>query len=507
MKLVVIYPDQLFLNISCLQNVHKENSIILCAETIEECTYVKHHKQKLILQLSVMRHFVAELQKKGFQVQQYTIDQQIKSISHAISKSLTSEIQEIVVTHPSEYRQLEEVKSWKKHFNVPVTVCEDDRFICSIDEFKDWAKGRKHLLMETFYRSQRTKTGLLMQNAQPAGGEWNYDKENRQTLKELPDDYKKPRGFEPDSITQKAIKTVEKYFANHFGESEPFKYAVTRAQALEAVNHFAKHHLKNFGDYQDAMLVEDGFLYHSILSPYINIGLISPMEVCQKVEKAYHDGLAPLNAVEGFMRQIIGWREYVRGIYWLNMPGYTKRNHLQANNKLPWFYWAPEETDLNCMRTVLSQTKKTAYSHHIQRLMITGNFALLTGIAPEEVHEWYLIVYADAYEWVEAPNTIGMALYADGGAMSTKPYAASANYINKMSNFCKNCQYNPKVKTGENACPFNYLYWHFLHRHQKKLSQNHRMKFALKNLERKTPKELQEIERESQAFFKKHCMI
>jgi deoxyribodipyrimidine photolyase-related protein len=333
-------------------------------------------------------------------------------------------------------------------------------------EFAAWAAGRKSLRMEFFYREMRRKTGLLMDGEEPEGGRWNFDAENRKPAKAdlfIP----KPLRFAPDATTQDVLDLVGKRFDTHFGDLEPFWFGVTRADAEKQLRHFLRTGLALFGDYQDAMLLSEPFLYHSILSLYINAGLLDPLDVCRRVEKEYRAGRVPLNAAEGFIRQIIGWREYVRGIYWLKMPEYVEQNFLNATRPIPDFYWTGE-TDMACLKAAIGQTKTEAYAHHIQRLMVTG-------IEPKQVHEWYLAVYADAYEWVELPNTLGMSQFADGGLLGSKPYAASGNYINRMSDYCGSCRYDVKKRTGAGACPFNALYWDFLDRNSGKLAGNPRM--------------------------------
>jgi len=286
-----------------------------------------------------------------------------------------------------------------------------------------------------------------------------------------------PRPYQapPDEITKNVLELTERAFGDHFGDLKPFWFSVTEEHARAALDHFIEQALPNFGDYQDAMLEGERFLYHSVLSHYINIGLLDPLEVCRRAERAYYDGHSPLNATEGFIRQILGLREYVRGIYWLKMPDYVDENFFQNTRKLPDFYWTGE-TDMACLRAAITQTKEESYAHHIQRLMVTGNFALLAGVDPREVHEWYLAVYADAYEWVELPNTLGMSQFGDGGVLASKPYASSGAYINRMSNHCKNCQFDVKIKTGDGACPFNALYWDFLARNEEHLKSNPRMR-------------------------------
>ena len=319
----------------------------------------------------------------------------------------------------------------------------------------------------------RRKTGLLMEGDQPAGGKWNFDHDNR---KAAPEDVTVdgPLRFDPDATTREVLELVQARFGDNFGALEPFWFATTRAEALQALDHFIANALPRFGDYQDAMLNENEFLYHAILSPYLNIGLLNVTEICEAAANAYASGHAPINAAEGFIRQIIGWREYVRGIYFLEGPDYTARNILGHDRDLPWFYWGGE-TRMNCVAKAVGQTRTQAYAHHIQRLMVTGNFALLAGIDPAQVHEWYLAVYADAFEWVEAPNTIGMSQFADGGVIASKPYVSSGAYINRMSDHCKSCHYSVSAKTGDTACPFNLLYWHFLDRHRDRFSNNPRM--------------------------------
>jgi deoxyribodipyrimidine photolyase-related protein len=327
--------------------------------------------------------------------------------------------------------------------------------------------------MEYFYREMRRKTGLLMEGDAPSGGKWNFDHDNR---KPAPDAIRRkgPLRFRPDETTEAVLDLVERRFSNHFGNLRPFWFATDREGALEALQEFIDEALPGFGDYQDAMLADERFLYHSVISMYLNAGLLHWREICDAAEAAWRSGAAPINAVEGFVRQIIGWREYMRGVYFVEGPDYAARNALGHDRKLPAFYWGAE-TDMRCIAKAVEQTEAEAYAHHIQRLMVTGNFATLAGLNPQEVAEWYLAVYADAYEWVEAPNVIGMALFADGGVVGSKPYVSSGNYIAKMSDYCKGCAYSVKTKTGAGACPFNLLYWAFLDRHRARFEKNPRM--------------------------------
>jgi len=446
------------------------------AEVMDEASHVPHHRKKIAFLFSAMRHFAEELRATGWTVDYVRLDDADNTgsftgeLERAVKRHAPDRIR---VTEPGEWRVRQAIEGWQDATGLPVDICEDDRFICSHAEFRDWAEGRKQLRMEYFYREMRRKTGLLMEGKEPAGGQWNYDAQNRKPAKAdlfMP----RPKKFKPDSITRDVLDLVSERFGGHFGDAEPFWFAVTRADAEAVRDHFIETALARFGDYQDAMLADEKFLYHSLLSFYINAGLLDPLDTCRRVEAAYEAGSVPLNAAEGFIRQIIGWREYVRGIYWLKMPDYLEQNFLDARRPLPDFYWTGE-TGMACIRAVVKQTREEAYAHHIQRLMVTGNFALLAGVDPKAVHEWYLAVYADAYEWVELPNTLGMSQYADGGLLGSKPYAASGNYIRKMSDYCDSCRYDVKQKTGPEACPFNSLYWHFVDRNGARLRGNPRM--------------------------------
>jgi deoxyribodipyrimidine photolyase-related protein len=390
------------------------------------------------------------------------------------------------------------MQTWGERFGTPVEIREDDRFLCSRAEFADWAQGRKSMRMEHFYRHMRRKTGWLMAGDKPQGGRWNYDAENR---KAVPSDIAVPPRcrFVPNATTREVMALVGQSFVDHFGDLASFGWAVTREEALQALQHFVNACLPQFGDYQDGMKAGEDFLFHSVLSPYINIGLLEPREVCQAALVAYEAGTAPLNAVEGFVRQVLGWREYVRGVYWLHMPAYADTNFLDVERPLPEFYWTGD-TDMRCLRETIEATRRNAYAHHIQRLMITGNFALLAGVAPAQVEAWYLIVYADAFEWVELPNTHGMALHADGGLLGSKPYAASGAYINRMSDYCAGCTYNPKVKLGPQACPFNFLYWYFMIVNQARLRPNPRMALPYRTLDRMEAERQRQITAEAEAF-------
>lgn len=481
----LVLGDQLSHNLASLKDMDHKTDVVLICEVTEEATYVRHHQKKIAFLFSAMRHFADELKAKGIPTDYIALDDPDNSgsfkgeVARAIKRHGATSIS---VTFPGEYRVWQDMLTWDAEFGVPVRIYEDDRFLCSRESFADWAEGRKQLRMEFFYREMRRRHDILMNGDEPEGGQWNYDKSNRKPAKQglkIP----APTQLPHDAITKDVLALVAARFSDHFGDLEPFHFAVTRADALQVLNDFIQIRLPNFGDYQDAMLEGEPWMYHSHLSFYINCGLLDPMECILAAEVAYRDGSAPLNAVEGFIRQILGWREYVRGIYWLKMPEYGELNALQASRDLPDFYWSAD-TAMNCIRQCVTETRQNAYAHHIQRLMVLGNFALIAGLDPVQVNAWYLIVYADAYEWVELPNVSGMILFADGGYLGSKPYAAGSGYINKMSNYCKNCLYKVGDKVGETACPFNYLYWDFIMRHQARFRKIPRMAMMLKTLDR-----------------------
>lgn len=481
-RLCFILGDQLCEEMSSLNAIDKHDVVFLC-EVMEEATYVKHHPKKIAFLFSAMRHFAHHLKKLGYRVR-YSKYDDVKNtgcFEKELHRAIDEEnISEVHVTYPGEWRVLQKMLNLKEQLSIPLMIHEDTRFLCSIGDFKDWAKNKKQMRMEYFYRMMRQKYKILLDSqAKPVGGAWNFDKQNRKNANHI-EVFPKPLEHSLDEVTEDVLDLVEREFPDHFGQLRPFNFAVTREEALSEAHHFMQNALMHFGDYQDAMLSNEVFLYHSKLSYYLNAGLLEPLELCQMAEEVFKANKAPLNSVEGFIRQILGWREYVRGVYWLLMPEYSERNYFNALRPLPQLFWGGN-TQMSCMKEVVRQTELEAYSHHIQRLMITGNFALLTALNPKEVCDWYLAVYADAYEWVELPNTLGMALYADGGLMASKPYAASGKYIQKMSNFCKSCAYNPNDVLGEAACPFNALYWNFIGQNQSSLKDNQRLHYAYLN--------------------------
>jgi len=500
-SLRLILGDQLSHTVSSLNKIDIKRDLVLMVEVATETTYVPHHKQKIVLVLSAMRHFAQELSERGIRVDYVTLDaiENTGSFSGEVERAIKKHQPErVIATEPSEYRVRQFMDDWQDAFGLPIHILEDTRFFSTPDEFAKWAEGKKQLRMEFFYREMRRKTGLLMQGNEPIGEQWNFDHDNR---KALPKGLNVPtrRRFERDAITSDVIKMVGERFERHPGEIASFGWPVTRIDALAALDHFIDECLPSFGDVQDAMKQGEGFLFHALISPMLNIGLLLPDEVCRKAEAAYHSGHAPLNAVEGFIRQILGWREYVRGLYWLKMPDYAEGNALHANRPLPAFYWTGE-TSMNCLKQCVGDTMRNAYAHHIQRLMVLGNFALLAGINPREVEEWFLAVYADAFEWVELPNVHGMALFADGGVMASKPYAASGSYIDRMSDYCADCAFSPKEKLGAKACPFNYLYWDFLARNRPVLSNNQRLAMPYRSLALMSFEKRQQIASEAKEF-------
>ncbi len=502
-KLHLILGDQLSTSISSLKAFDVQKDTILMCEVWEEATHVKHHKKKIAFLFSAMRHFSETLQKKGYKVH-YTVfnaKHNTGSFTGEVARHLqTGHYEAVVVTEPSEYRVLKMVQSWQSSFKLPVHICPDDRFLCNHETFAHWAQSRKQLRMEFFYREMRKAYGILMCGDQPIGGKWNFDSENRKPPKEgleVP----KPMKFKSDDITLQVIKLVKKEFTDHFGQVDHFHFAVTRQQAVKVLKHFITHRLPQFGDYQDAMVADEPWMFHAHIGLYLNCGLLLPLECIEAAVEAYQQKLAPLNAVEGFIRQILGWREFVRGLYWLKMPQYSKENYFEAKHRLPALYWNAE-TSMNCLHQCVQATQEHAYAHHIQRLMVLGNFALLIGVDPKEVNNWFWVVYADAYEWVELPNVTGMALFADGGLLASKPYASSGSYIHKMSNYCESCHYKVQQKQGERACPFNYLYWNFLASNRKKLKNNPRMSMMYGTYDRMKPEAKKQIQQQSEHFIK-----
>ena len=485
--LVIVLGDQLDINATALDGFDPAHDCIWMAEVAQESEHVWSAKQRTTVFLSAMRHFADALRAQSWPLHYVTLDapDNVGTLAGELAKAIaTFRPQTLVMTAPGDWRVLQDLRSAALAAQVPLDLRDDLHFFSTVRDFAAHAKGRKQLRLEYWYRELRQKTGILMDGKAPVGGQWNFDAENRASFgAKGPGTLPPPTRFAPDATTQAVIALVNTRFASHPGSLAEFGWPVTRAQALLALNAFITERLPFFGEHQDAMWEGEVWLYHAHLACAVNLKLLGAREVVAAAEAAYRAGAAPLAAVEGFIRQILGWREYVRGIYWTQMPDYLERNALGASADLPAFYWTGD-TDMACLRDAIAQTLRHGYAHHIQRLMVTGLYALLSGVRPQEVHRWYLAVYVDAVEWVELPNTLGMSQFADGGVLASKPYAASGKYIQRMSNHCKGCRYDPALSVGASACPFTTLYWDFLLRHEPMLSANPRMGMQVKNLAR-----------------------
>ena len=486
-SLVVVLGDQLDLEASAFDGFDAGCDAVWMAEVAEESTHVASSLQRTALFLSAMRHFAAALREAGLPLHYTALD--AVGNRGSLAAQLRADIatlrpQRLVVTAPGEWRILQALRGVAESSGLPLDIREDRHFFGSIREFAAHAKGRKSLRLEYFYREQRVRHRVLMDGKEPLGGEWNFDADNRAAFGPEGPGRVPPRSrFAPDAITREVIALVRERFASHPGRLDDFAWPVTREQALRALHDFIEHRLPHFGRHQDAMWPGEPWLFHAHLSAALNLKLLNPREVVAAAEAAYHARRAPLASVEGFVRQILGWREYVRGIYWTQMPGYLERNALGAQEDLPAWYWSGD-TDMACLRDAITQTLQHGYAHHIQRLMVTGLFAQMYGVQPRQVHAWYLAVYVDAVEWVELPNTLGMSQFADGGLMASKPYVATGKYIERMSPHCAGCRYDPAQRSGDSACPFTTLYWDFLMRHEALLAKNPRMALQVKNLAR-----------------------
>lgn len=485
-NLLIVYGDQLDHNHPLLENLDSDVDLVWMAEARAEAGKVWSTKSRIALFFAAMRHYAKWLAERDLRVLYHEFSDHSESMAELLARDLKRyRPSRVLVVRPGEWQVLEDLKQACASNGIPLEIAEDPHFFTTPDDFAEWASSRNSIRMEYFYREMRKQKNILMTaDGKPVGGEWNYDKENRQSLNagglhSIPEI---PR-FELDSITRKVLASVENEFADHPGDLSEFNWPVTRQQALDALDAFIADRLAQFGDYQDAMWQHQPFLYHSLLSAALNMKLLNPREVIQAAVQAFEEDNAPLNAVEGFVRQILGWREYVRGVYWWKMPAYLNLNTLEADQPLPDFYWTGE-TPMVCLADSIAQTLRFGYAHHIQRLMVTGLYGLLLGVKPQSMHEWYLAVYVDAIEWVELPNTLGMSQFGDGGLMASKPYVATGKYIQRMSNYCESCRYNPANATGSDACPFTTLYWDFLLRNERKLRHNQRMRMQLKNLER-----------------------
>ena len=489
-NLILVLGDQLDAQSAVYDGFDAEHDTVWMAEVHEENTHVWCHKLRIAFFLSCMRHFRDAMRKKGIRVEYQELQERRSkdggdTFAEVLTRSITKlKPQKLVIVEPGDFRVLHSLEKTAQKLSIELEVRQDRHFYCSIDEFKDYASARKGLILEFFYRHLRKKHVVLMESGAPIGGQWNYDHDNRESFKKKgPPASDGPKGFKPDALTKSVIALVRERFNDHPGSLKHFNLPTTRRQALAMLKHFMEFGLERFGTFQDAMWEDEHFLFHSRLSAALNVKLLNPRECVDAAVEAYRQNRAPLNSVEGFVRQIIGWREYVRGIYWLKMPEYLDLNHLEHEHDLPSFFW-DGDTDMNCVRQSMQNVIDNGYAHHIQRLMVLGNFAQLWGANPRQFHDWHMAMYLDAIDWVSMPNTIGMSQFADGGVVGTKPYCSSGNYINKMSNYCKGCRYNFKKRVGEDACPFTTLYWEFMDRHYEKLRDNGRLNFAIKNLEK-----------------------
>ncbi|MFG6488313.1 cryptochrome/photolyase family protein [Roseateles sp. BYS78W] len=486
--LVLVLGDQLDLDASAFDGFDAARDAAWMAEAAEESTHVWSSQPRIAFFLAAMRHFAEALREQGRPLHYRRLDD--AGTAASLAAQLRADVQRLrpsrlVLTRPGDWRVLQALQAVADDAGVPLELREDRHFYTTPADFAAHAQGRRSLRMEFFYREQRQRHGVLMDGREPLGGQWNYDVENREAFGPQGPGFDLPRPprFEPDTLTRDVIALVRERFGSHPGRLDSFAWPLTRAQALQAMEAFMRERLPLFGPYQDAIWPGEPWLYHAQLSAALNLKLLTPREVIAAAEAEVRAGRVPLASGEGFIRQILGWREYVRGIYWTQMPGYAQANALDAHEDLPSWYWSGD-TDMACLRDAIGQTLAHGYAHHIQRLMVTGLYALLLGVEPAQVHAWYLSVYVDAVEWVELPNTLGMSQYADGGLMASKPYIASGRYIDRQSPACRSCRYRPEQRTGERACPFTTLYWDFLLRHEARFARHPRLAQQVRNAAR-----------------------
>lgn len=499
-----ILGDQLSLKNTALQRLDKQSDVVIMVESLEHARQLNHHKAKLMLCFSAMRHFRDELRAMGYTVCYKELGEDKNFLEGLSANVKAHNIELLLVMMPHEASTVRFAESLSAHLNIDIVLTPNTMFLTDREEFVKRHKGKKHLIMENYYREMRKKLCVLMQNGKPLGGEWNYDKDNRQSAKAFAQSKLKIPSIwtpEKDVIDREVEALVEKFFPNNVGTTKYFHLPTTRKDAERFLDDFIQHRLAHFGDFEDTMLQNELVMFHSVISPLINIGLIEPMQCVEKAVAEYENGRAPLNSVEGFVRQIIGWREFIYGCYWVKMSDgdYHEENYFNHQRPLPDFYWTGE-TKMNCLSNAIQKVLNHAYTHHIERLMVLGNFALLAGVQPKQINQWFWEFYLDAYDWVVTPNVIGMSQFADGGFVATKPYCSGSAYIDKMSDYCKSCAFSPKEKTGEKACPFNYLYWDFLMRNEAKLRQNNRITMIYGTLDRKSDEEKRAICQSAETF-------
>jgi deoxyribodipyrimidine photolyase-related protein len=467
-RILYIPFDHLHRNYGVLKYSNPKSDLVVFVESARMCTGRNWHPERLFFLISSARHFAEELRSEGYQVEYVRAVTTIDGLKQIQKKHGSLPIH---CAEPSSFRQFQALKEFGVEFH------DNDYFLTSRSLFAEWAKGQKSYLMENFYRKQRARLNVLMNGSKPEGGEWNFDKDNRLPP---PKNYTWPKYLEHDR--DEIDLTVAKEL-----NYQPKKYwATTRSGALKQLDNFLKNHFANFGPYEDAVTSENWALHHSLLSPYLNNGLLHASEVISAAMKKYAKGDIPIASAEAFVRQIIGWREYVNGMYWYLGEKYRENNQLQADVNLPELFRDPSKTQMNCMKSTVEDIQERSWLHHIPRLMILSNFALIAGINPQQFLDWMREVFIDATEWVMVPNVIGMGVHADGGTMMTKPYAAGGAYISRMTTYCKGCHFDPKKRTGEDACPFTTLYWDFLDRNRESFARNHRIAQQVRGLDRLT---------------------
>lgn len=493
-----IFGDQLNPNHSWYKEQQQDDILYVIAELKQETGYVKHHIQKVVAFFSAMENFAKALKSAKLNVLHLTLDdtQNDKSLSNLLERLAQHyHCSKIEYQYPDEYRLQKQMDELKQSSAIKIKGTDTEHFLLPFSDISNHFKKDKHVKMEFFYRMMRKRFDILMEDGSPQGGQWNYDQANRNKLKKA-DLEKIPQAKVFQNSIQNIVTRIENHDVSTFGHcQDTLLWPTSRKQAKQLLDYFCAYLLPLFGQFQDSMTCnspEQWSLYHSRISFALNTKMLHPLQVINQVLSEFESRPDDINLaqVEGFIRQILGWREYVRGVYWQNMPDYAAKNELNASRSLPDYFWHGK-TNMNCMKHAINQSLETAYAHHIQRLMITGNFCLLTEMDPEQVDSWYLGIYIDAIEWVEMPNTRGMSQFADGGLIATKPYAASGNYINKMSDYCKDCHYNVKEKTEDSACPFNSLYWYFMNKHEERLSRNPRIGMVYKNWQKQDAKQRQ----------------
>ena len=456
-RIIYVPFDHLNINFGALKSLNPSSDVVALVESQRMLTGRDWHPERLFFMVSSARHFVQELRQQGISVEYVQAPTTLDGLREVGAKYPSASMH---AAEPSSFRQMQDLVGFG------VELVENDLFLTSRTLFSQWASSQKSLLMENFYRAQRKRLDILMEGAEPTGGRWNYDQDNRLAP---------PKNYEWAPYLEHERDEIDMQVAREFNHSPSTTWATTRAGALKQLNYFVDNHLHGFGPYEDAMSADNWAMHHSLLSPYINNGLLHPSEVLEPVLRAYESGRAPIQSVEAFVRQIIGWREYVNGMYWHLGESYREENQLIAKRTLLPLFKDSRATQMHCVSSVVADVEQRAWAHHIPRLMVLSNLALVTGTSPQEFLDWMRESFIDAAEWVMVPNVIGMGVHADGGRMMTKPYAAGGAYINRMSHYCKSCIYNPKLRVGETACPFTTLYWDFLDRHRESFAGNHRM--------------------------------